>query len=302
MIELLASSLRLSTPLLFAAMGGCLAERSGIATICLEGVLLLAAFSSAAAAYASGQALVGLVAGLFAGMAAMSLHAFLVEKLKAQPIVSGVIVNLLAAGIPPLLSHAWFTSSTNTPSLDQAARMNPWHFGFFPEPLRPLVDQVPLVFLALALPFVVHYLLYRTGLGLRILAAGDGPEALTAQGVNVTRIRMLALALAGIVTSLGGTFLAIGHASQFTRDMTAGRGFIALAALIFGKWRPLPTLASCLLFGFADALQIQLQSQTILGGYHPPIQLVQAFPYLITLFVLVAFAGGSRPPRAVAQG
>jgi len=293
-IELLASTLRLSTPLLFAALGGLLCERSGIATICLEGVMLVSAFTAATVdAYTHDPAL-SLVVGMMAGALTMALHAFLSITTRADQIVSGVAVNLFAAGITPILTKAFFGSPTNTQSLEVADRFQPWDFG------NALFNQPTLVYLALALPFFLHFTLYRTRFGLRLLAAGDGPESLLTAGVSFRKVRWKALLLGGAIASLGGTYLSIAHASQFTRDMTAGRGYIALTALIFGKWRPIPTLFACLFFGLADASQIQLQSMEWNGGT-VPVQAIQALPYVVTLLVLVGFVGKSQPPLAIGR-
>lgn len=293
-MELLASALRLSTPLLFAALGGLICERSGIATICLEGVMLVSAFTAAAVDAYVHDPVLALCAGMIAGSLTMGVHAVISVTAKADQIVSGVAVNFLAAGLTPLLSKSLFGSPTNTQSLALTDRFHAWEFG------NPLLDQPTLVYLALLTPFLMHFLLYKTRFGLRVLAAGDGPEALQTSGVRYQRVRWLALLLGGAIASLGGTYLSITHASQFTRDMTAGRGYIALTALIFGKWRPLPTLFACLFFGFTDAAQIQLQSAEW-AGHTVPVQALQALPYLVTLFVLVGFVGQARPPLAIGQ-
>lgn len=284
MIELLASTLRLSTPLIFAAMGGFLCERSGVATICLEGVLLTSAWAAATVTYFSHNPYLGVLAAVMIGTLTMSLHAFLSVKAKSDQIISGVAVNLLAAGITPILTKLLFSSPTNTQTIPMAERLN----------------SSVLIVMAFVFPFLIHFLTYRTGWGLRLLACGDGPEALKTSGISPKSFRFVALALGGAIVSFGGAYLSIAHASQFTRDMTAGRGFIALTALIFGKWRPLPAFLTCLFFGLTDALQIQLQSNPILGNSFP-IQALQIFPYLVTLFVLVGFIGRATPPRAINQ-
>jgi simple sugar transport system permease protein len=284
MNEILASTLRLSTPLLFAAMGGFLAERSGIATICLEGVMLAGAWTAATVTYFTHNPWLGLLAGIGMGALAMSLHAFLTVTARADQIVSGVAVNILVAGLTPLFTKTLFGSPTNTGEIPLDFRLPPtW-----------------LIASACLLPLVLHWAVYRTGLGLRLLAAGDGPDALRTAGVSPSLTRYAALFLAGAVTALGGIYLSTSHASSFTRDMTAGRGFIALTALIFGGWRPIPTLFACLFFGLTDALQINLQSIS-LGGYTVPVQFIQALPYLVTLLVLVVIGSKARPPRAIGK-
>jgi general nucleoside transport system permease protein len=300
MIELVASTLRLSAPLLFAATGGLLCERSGIATICLEGVMLTAAWTAAAVNLVTHNPWLGLLLGMMAGSLVMGVHAFLTVTGRADQIVSGVAVNIFAAGITPLLTKVFFGSATNSPSIPLEDRLPESLFpGIDSIPLvGELLNQSPLIYLALLMPFLVHLILYRTTPGLRLIAAGDGPEALQTSGVSPTRVRYLSLMIGGAIASLGGIYLSIGHSSQFTRDMTSGRGFIALAAVIFGKWRPLPTFLACLFFGFGDALQIQLQSTTLFG-LSAPVQFIQALPYLITLIVLVVFVGHARPPLSI---
>jgi ABC-type uncharacterized transport system permease subunit len=282
MIELIQSSLRLSTPLVFAALGGLLCERAGVATICLEGVLLISAFTAATVDVFTSSPLTSILVGMIAGSAFMGLHALLTQKAKADHIISGVAINILAAGLPPLLSQAWFGSSTNTPSVPSNARLS----------------EPAIIAAALILPLAMHYLIYRTSFGLRLRSAGDGPEALQTSGISVGRVRTLALLLGGALTSLGGSYLSIGHSSQFLRDMTAGSGFIALAAIIFGKWRPIPVFLASLFFGFTEALPMILQGVTW-RGLSIPVQWIQAIPYVLTLGILVTTVGSARPPRAI---
>lgn len=302
MIELLESTLRLSTPLLFAALGGFLCERSGIATICLEGVMITSAWTAAVVNYYTHSPMIALGAAMLVGGLTMSLHAFLVVTARADQIVSGVAVNILAAGITPVLTKAFFGSPTNTAAILVEDRFQAITVPFLSDlpGVGFLFHQMPLVYLALLLPFGIHFLVYRTGLGLRLLASGDGPDALRTAGVSPEKVRYVSLFVGGIVTSLGGAYLSISHASQFTRDMTSGRGFIALAALIFGKWKPLPTLLACLFFGFADASQIRLQSVEIAGTTFP-VQFIQAFPYFVTLIVLIGFMGSAKPPLSIGK-
>ncbi len=303
MFELLESTLRLSTPLLFAAIGGFFAERSGIATICLEGVMITSAWTAAVVTYYTGNPWLGTLAAIVTGALTMSLHGLLSIYARADQIVSGVAVNIFAAGVTPYLNKLFFSSPTNSPAIAIESRFHALTIPVLSE--LPIVgklffSQLPLVYVALLLPFLAHFIAYKTKWGLRLIACGDGPEALQSLGGNVKRTRFLYLIVAGMICSFGGTFLSISHASQFTRDMTAGRGFIALAALIFGKWRPIPTLFACLFFGFADSMQIRLQSTDWLTGSFP-VQFIQMTPYLITLLVLVGFMGKSRPPLSIGK-
>lgn len=285
MLDWIFSAVRLATPLLLAAMGGLLCERSGIATICLEGVMVVSAFTSAAVAAYFQNPWIGFLAGSLAGVLMMSAHGFLSITAKSDRIISSVALNIFAAGITPMACKLFFQSPTNTAALPHQARL-------------PLL---PIVVLALVLPLVIDRFLKRTRFGNWIFAAGEGPEALETSGVSVKKVRYLGLALGGLICSWGGIYLATSHASQFTRDMTAGRGFIALAALIFGKWRPIPTLFACLFFGLTDSLQIQLQSVSF-GSFEIPTQALQALPYAITLLVLVGFVGEAKPPAAITKG
>ncbi len=303
MTELLASALRLSTPLIFAAMGGLICERSGIATICLEGVLLCSAWTAATLTFYTHSPTLGLMVAILTGTLAMGMHAFLSVKARADQIISALAVNILAAGLTPLLNKILFGTPTNSASLPISDRFGSAPIPFLstlPEIGRVFFDQPLLIYLALILPFVVHYFIYSTRLGLRLIACGDCPQALETAGVSPHKVRWIALWCGGAITSFGGTYLSIAHASQFTRDMTSGRGFIALTALIFGNWKPLPTFGACLFFGLMDALQIQLQS-TPLFGVLLPVQFVQAIPYLATLLVLVGFVGGSTAPLAIGK-
>jgi len=303
MTEILASALRLSTPLLFAGAGGLICERAGIATICLEGVMLTAAWTAAVVNLATLNPWYALLAGIAVGSVTMLLHAFLSITAKADQIVSGVAINIFAAGLTPFLTKIFFDGPTNTPAIAMEDRFHSVAIPYLsdlPGIGKLFFDQYPLVYLALTIPFLLHYVLYYTSYGLRVLAAGDGPEALRTSGVSPSAVRYLALWIGGAIASMGGVYLSISHASQFTRDMTAGRGYIALTALIFGKWRPIPTFFACLFFGLADALQIQLQSTTIFGISFP-VQAIQAMPYLITLIVLVGVVGKARPPLSIGQ-
>jgi general nucleoside transport system permease protein len=302
-LEILESTLRLSVPLIFAAMGGFLCERSGIATICLEGILIAGAWAAATTTYFTHSVWLGLVACVVAGGLMALVHVFLTVTARADHIVSGVAVNLLAAGLTPLFSKVLFGSPSNTPSIPIGERFQSLQIPFLSEiPVigNLLFNQKPLVYLAFLLPIGLSFLAYRTGLGMRLMASGDGPEALKTAGISPSRARALAVLAGGMVASFGGAFLSTSHASQFTRDMTAGRGYIALAALIFGQWRVYPTLLACLFFGFTDALQIRLQSEKIFD-WELPVQFIQAFPYAVTLFVLVVFIKNDKPPRSIGK-
>ncbi len=274
---LAASTVRMATPLLLAALGGLYAERSGVVNIALEGLMLAGAFTAATVTHFAHQPWLGLLAAAAAGTAVALVHATAAIRFGADQVVSGAAVNVLFLGLPPLLSGALFGSTSETPQI----------------PRGELLPRAPVVMAALLVP-LTWYVLERTRFGLRLRAAGENPEAVASAGLPVERIRTAAVMASGALAAIGGAYLAIGQASQFIRNMTAGRGFIALAALIFGKWRPIQTMFACLLFGLAEAVAIQLQ-----GSAGVPVQFVQAIPYVLTLVVLAGFIGRARPPRSL---
>ena len=284
-LALLLSTLRLTTPLLLAALGGLYSERSGIINIALEGLMLAGAFTAAAVTYSVGSPWLGLLAGIAAGMLIASIHAVACIRYKADQVVSGTAINILMIGVPALLSGALFESTGATPQI----------------PKENLIQTTPIVIAFLLVPVTV-YILYYTPFGLRLRAVGENPEAADTAGISVARIRYTAVLLSGALAAIGGAYLSIGQSSLFTRNMASGRGFIALAALIFGKWRPVQTMLACLLFGFAEAVSIQLQGVAIpIFGVTKeiPVQFIQIIPYVLTMVVLAGFIGHARAPRAL---
>jgi simple sugar transport system permease protein len=281
--SLLWSTIRLSTPLLLAALGGMFSERSGVINIALEGMMLAGAFTAAAVTWAVGNPWVGLLAGMGAGLVMASIHAVACIRYKADQVVTGTAINILMIGLPGFLSGAFFLSSGSTPQI----------------PREQLIPWTPIV-IAIALVPISWYVIYRTPFGLRLRAVGENPGAADAAGVSVARVRYSGVLLSGILAGIGGAYLSIGQSSLFTRNMTSGRGFIALAALIFGKWRPVQTMLACLLFGFTEAVSIQMQGVVKLpSGEDIPVQFIQMVPYILTIVVLAGFIGQSRPPRAL---
>jgi simple sugar transport system permease protein len=280
-VGLILSTIRLATPLLLAALGGMFSERSGVINIALEGLMLAGAFTAAAVTWYAGSPWVGLVAAIAAGAAVAGIHAVACIRYKADQVVSGTAINILMTGVPALLSGAFFLSSGSTPQI----------------PKENLIAWTPIV-IAFALVPLSYYALYYTPFGLRLRAVGENPEAADAAGVRVRLLRYTGVMLSGALAGIGGAYLAIGQSSLFTRNMSAGRGFIALAALIFGKWRPVQTMLACLLFGLTEAVAIQLQGVPI-GGREIPNQFIQIIPYVLTIVVLAGFIGNSRAPRAL---
>jgi simple sugar transport system permease protein len=281
-IALIFSTIRTATPLLLAALGGLYSERAGVINIALEGLMLAGAFTAAAVTHYSGSPWVGLLAGILAGVAVAAVHAVACIRFNADQVVSGTAINILMTGVPAMLSGALFLSSGSTPQI----------------PKEDLIPWTPVV-LALLLVGVTWYVLYRTPYGLRLRAVGENPEAADAAGVGVNRVRYSAVLLSGALAAIGGAYLSIGQSSLFTRNMTSGRGFIALAALIFGKWRPVQTMLACLLFGFTEAISIQMQGVFKPWGEEIPVQFISIVPYVLTIVVLAGFIGLSRAPRAL---
>jgi general nucleoside transport system permease protein len=284
-LSLIWSTIRLATPLILAALGGLFSERSGVINIALEGMMLAGAFTAASATYATGSPWIGLVSAIAAGVLIAAIHAVACIRYRADQVVVGTAINILMIGLPGFLSGALFLSSGSTPQL----------------PIDQLIPVAPIV-MAFAMVPVTWYVLYRTPFGLRLRAVGENPGAADAAGIDVAKIRYSGVLVSGALAAIGGAYLSIGQSSLFTRNMTAGRGFIALAALIFGKWRPAQTLFACLFFGLTEALTIQMQGVIKLpSGEDIPVQFIQVVPYVLTIIVLAGFIGQSRPPRALGR-
>jgi simple sugar transport system permease protein len=280
--QLLASTLRVSTPLIFAALGGMFSERSGVINIALEGMMLIGAFAAAVGTLVAHSPWMGSACGMAAGVALAAVYALFVIRLRADQIVAGTAINMLAMGLTPFLCKILYDVTGSTPAI----------------PIGERFQSAPL-YLSWALVLVCFLWMKYTPTGLWVSFAGEHPEALDAAGVRVNRVRWMAVLVSGALAGMGGASLSIFLSSSFSRDMTAGRGFMALAALIFGKWKPLPTALACLLFGFADAVQIRLQGVGVWGDKPIPVQFIQILPYLVTILVLAGFVGRSRSPKAL---
>jgi simple sugar transport system permease protein len=295
---LVYSTIRSATPLILAALGGMFSERSGVINIALEGLMLAGAFTAAAVTAASGSVFLGISSGVLAGLALAAIYAVAVIQFKADQVVSGTAINILMIGLPAMLSSAFFLSSGSTPQIPKEDLIPTLNNLFKIQWL----DISILSILAFLLVPACWYILFKTPFGLRLRAVGENPEAADAAGVSVAQIRYTAVLISGALAALGGAYLSVGQSSLFTRGMTAGRGFIALAALIFGKWRPVPTMLACLLFGFTEALTIQIQGVFKLpSGEDIPVQFIQIIPYVLTIVVLAGFIGLSRAPKALGQ-
>ena len=301
-LSLIFSTIRLATPLVWAAIGGLYSERSGVINVALEGLMLAGAFTAAAVTFYAQSPWVGLGAAMLAGALVAYLLALLCIRFKANEVVTGTGINILFLGLPAVLSGALFLSSGSTPQIPKE-QLLPTLYQLVPGvvPEWRLLTQVSVIsLLGLLIVIATAYVLYRTPIGLRLRSVGENPEAADAAGVDVNRIRYIFVTLSGALAGIGGAYLSIGQSSLFTRNMAAGRGFIALAALIFGKWRPVQTMLACLLFGFADAMTIQMQGVAKLpSGEDIPVQFVQMIPYVVTIVVLAGFIGQSRAPSAL---
>ncbi len=286
MIALLFATLRTATPLLFAGLGGMFSERGGVVNIALEGILLVGAFAAAAVGYYTGSALLAVLAALVAGLLLASLHALIALRFRVDQIVSGVALNMLAMGLTEFLMWILFGSGSNSPRLATATMPGPLGSVF--------VELPPLTLLALLAVPTCSWILFRTRFGLRLRAVGEHPEAVDSLGIGVRRMQWAGVLMSGALAGIGGAFLSL-NAQYFVKNMSAGRGFIALAALIFGKWRPRGILAATLLFGFAESLQGHLQAAWL------PVRFVQMLPYLLTMVALVGVIGRSLPPASLGR-
>ena len=294
LLSLFAAAIRATTPLLFAALGGLLSERSGVVNIALEGIILFGAMAAAIStqlieAQFPGQRVAwapwaGLVAAMFLGGRVAGIHAVVSIRYKADQIISGTAINLMAIGIPAVVLTGLYNNSSNSERI--RSRLPEWDIGVF--------SFSPLVYLAFLLVPVIWYVLYRTPFGLRLRAVGEHPEAAGSLGISVQRIRYTAVILSGVLGGLGGAYLSIGNLNQFVAEMSAGRGFIALAALIFGKWQPFGVLGATLLFGAFEAV-----ATTLGGGRILPPSLVQSIPFILTMLVLAGFIGRAVAPKAL---
>ena len=316
--QILDSTIRLATPLLLACLAGLFSERAGVFDIGLEGKMLIAAFFSAAVAFITGSVWLGLAAGIASSMVFALIHGVASITFRGDQLISGVAINFLAAGMTVLIAQDWFAQGGRTPSLAGPARFDAVNLpgaealrdgfrearraGEEPSGASALYWDVIsghtiLVYVAaLAVP-LTWWILFRTRFGLRLRAVGENPGAVDTAGISVVKLRYAAVLICGLLCGLAGAYLATGLAGGFTKDMTAGRGFIALAALIFAKWRPFQAMGACLLFGFLQAVEGRFQNLAI-AGFEIPGQFMQALPYILTVVILAGFVGKAIPPRA----
>ncbi|NJP09144.1 MAG: ABC transporter permease [Leptolyngbyaceae cyanobacterium RU_5_1] len=292
--DYLTASLRLSVPLAFAALGGLFSERSGVLNIGLEGMLLTGAFVSAATTFASGSVWVGTLAAVGAGGLVGVLHAYLSVTLRVDQLVSGLAINLSAAGLTAFGSRLVFNTAT-TQRLPGIGPIAIPGLSQIPILGSLLFNQDLMVYVLLLLIPLITYFLFRTSLGLTLRAVGEYPHAADTAGIQVALVRYVSVTWSGCLAALGGTYLVLVHVKFFTEGMSAGKGFIALAALIFGRWHPVGTVLACFLFGATEALQLRIQAFNL----NIPYQFLVMLPYLIALLALVGLAGRSTPPAAL---
>ena len=308
LLELLDSTVRLGTPLLFACLAGLFSERAGIFDIGLEGKMLMSAFAAGAAASVTGSVWLGLLAGVGASLGLSAIHGAASITFRGNQLISGVAINFLASGLTVLVGQKWFGLGGRTPPVEfGAGRFAPINL-----PFAKAVKEVPilgpvyeglisghsiLVYVAFLCVPLTWWVLYRTRFGLRLRAVGENPAAVDTAGISVVRLRYAAVAICGVLAGLAGVYLAIGLSAGFGKEMSAGRGYIALAALIFAKWRPWYALGATMLFGLLEAIGNRYQNID-LGAFVVPVQFMQALPYILTVVILAGFVGRAIPPRA----
>lgn len=308
--SIIASTLRISVPLIFCSLAGLFAERSGVTDIGLEGKLLAGAFASATIGVLSGSLILAVLASVFVCICLSAIHAFACIRFAGDQIVSGVAINIIAAGLTVVLATAIFAMGGQTPPVPESVRVS----SLFPQLVSRFTD-IPwfgtvivkgflghniFVYLALLLVPLSKWVLWKTSLGLHLRAVGENPAMVDAAGISVHKIRYLALTINGILCGLGGSYLILAQNPAFIQNMSAGIGFMALAALIFGNWHPYGALFACLLFGFLDAISIRLQGTHIEGIGVIPVQFIQALPYILTVILLAGFIGKATPPKSIA--
>lgn len=307
-LQILDSTIRLATPLLFACLAGLYSERAGVFDIGLEGKMLVAAFAAASASYATGSVWLGVLAGLGASLLFAAIHGLASITFRGNQLISGVAVNFLASGLTVVLGTSWFHLGGQTPALVDGMRFSEIVFPFAVTGQddvglisglwsHVLSGHSILVYVSLACVPLTWWVLYRTRFGLRLRAVGENPAAVDTAGVSVTGLRYAAVGITGVLCGLAGAYMSMGLSAGFLREMTAGRGYIALAALIFAKWRPWYALMACMLFGLLDAIAIRFQNID-LGVVVIPVQFTQALPYILTVIILAGFVGKAVPPRA----
>ena len=302
--SVLDATLRVSTPLVLAALAGLFSERSGVVDLALEGKMLAAAFAAACVAYLAQSPWAGLAAGMAAGVMVALLHGVVSITYNGNQLISGVAINMMVSGVTPVLALAWFQQGGRTPTLSDDARFTAIQLPFsdaiaHSAVLKTFFGHNILVYIALALIFVVSWVVYKSRFGLRLRAVGENPHAADAAGISVKGVRFMAQAIGGSLCGVAGSYLVLAQTGAFIQDMTAGKGYLALAALIFGKWRPWSAVLGCLIFAFTDAIQIRLQGVALPLIGSIPDAFIQALPYVLTVVLLAGFMGRAVAPKAI---
>ena len=296
---ILSTTLMYSTPLIFTALGGIFSENSGIVNIGLEGMMVIGAFAGAAAGVLLGNPWMAfLIGGLAGGLFAL-IHAIATISLDADHTISGVAINLLAPGVALFTSKMLFDGSTMTPAIDIDQKIPRPFNGVFTQgsPLDTIFNTYATVYLAFIFVALAWFVLYKTKLGLRIRAVGEHPRAADTLGINVTKVRYLAVILSGVLAGLGGASMSLAIVSSFRPTLISGQGYIAMAAVIFGKWKPQGAMWACLLFGFSTGLAVYLGNPQL--PFHINENLLSMTPYIITLIILILFVKNSNSPSAL---
>jgi general nucleoside transport system permease protein len=308
LLQILDSTLRLATPLLLACLAGLYSERAGVFDIGLEGKMLTAAMCAGAVAFYTGNAWVGAIAGIAGSMIFAMIHGVTSITFRGNQLIAGVALNFLASGMTVLVAQSLFGQGGRTPPLEGDARFNPITLPFADAlqgvpVIGPFYREVIsghsiLVYAAFAIVALTWWVLYRTRYGLRLRAVGENPAAVDTAGVSVNRLRFSAVLITGVLCGLAGAYMATALQAGFGKEMTAGRGYIALAALIFAKWRPVQAMYACLLFGFFQALALRPDVVERVVQVKVPVPFLDALPYILTVIVLAGFIGKAIPPRA----
>ncbi len=308
LLQLLDSTLRLATPLLLACIAGLYSERAGVFDIGLEGKMLVAAMSAGAVAFYTGSAWAGAIAGILGAMAFALVHGITSITFRGNQLIAGVALNFLASGLTVLVAQSLFGQGGRTPPLEGDARFNPITLPFAEALsgvpiLGPFYAEVIsghsiLVYAAFGIVALTWWVMYRTRYGLRLRAVGENPAAVDTAGISVAGLRFSAVLITGVLCGLAGAYMATALQAGFGKEMTAGRGYIALAALIFAKWRPVAAMWACLLFGFFQALALRPDVVEAVVQVKVPVPFLDALPYVLTVLVLAGFVGKAIPPRA----
>lgn len=290
---IIAATLRLSTPLIFAALGGIFSEKAGVVNIALEGIMTTGAFFAVYGSFVTGNPWMGLIFAMIAGAAMASIHAYLSIHLKAEQVVSGVAINIFSGALTSFLIVKFFNTGSQT-SVVESIPYPSEMMGKVPVIGGILKELNWFVFIAFILVFVSHYVIYKTPLGLRIRSVGEHPKAADTLGVSVYGIRYFCVILSGVLAGLGGATLSIGIMNLYRENMVSGRGFIALAAMIFGNWKPVNAMWASILFAFAETFQLFAKG----FGWTIPGEVYAAFPYILTMLALAGFVGKTQAPAA----